>query len=84
RLLEGAIDAFTGNISNEVDKRMLQKPERFDLDPQGVQLVARSREEAESLLAREFGISFEGLEYESDKYNDDEDDEDDEEERPSI
>lgn len=76
RFREGAIDAFSGEVSDEVDNRILQKAERFQVDAQGVPMVARSREEAESLLTREFGISFEGLKYRPDKYSDDEDEED--------
>jgi hypothetical protein len=83
RFKDGAIDAFTGEITNEVTSRIIQKPQLLSLkQPQGIRLVAKSRKEAEALLAKEFGVSTKGLRYVRDSYHNDDDD--DEEEDPYI
>ncbi|MED4584314.1 hypothetical protein P9578_16135 [Brevibacillus choshinensis] len=81
RFQDGAIDAFSGEITNEVNSRIDQKPELLSLkQPQGIPLVAKSRREAEKLIAKEFGVSTKGLRYVRDSYQN----ADDEEEDPYI
>ncbi|QRG66750.1 YcdB/YcdC domain-containing protein [Brevibacillus choshinensis] len=78
RFREGAIDAFTGDLTNEVDSWIDQKPQLFSIQPQGIQLVAKSRKEAEKLLTKEFGVSFKGLRFIRDSSENDDDDDEEE------
>lgn len=67
---EGAIDAITGELSNEIDFIIYQQPERVSIKPQGNKLVAKSRKQAENLIQNEFEVSLKDLRYDRTTYPD--------------
>jgi hypothetical protein len=81
RFYDGAFDAFTGEISNEVNSWIYEKPQRISVQPKGIPLVVKSRKEAEKLISKEFGVSVKGLRYVPDSSRTDDEDE---EESPYI
>ncbi|MED4752000.1 YcdB/YcdC domain-containing protein [Brevibacillus choshinensis] len=76
RFYNGAIDAFSGELSNEVDSWIDQKPQLVSIQSQGIPLIAKSRKEAEKLVTKEFGVSLKGFRYVRDSYVDDDEEED--------
>lgn len=69
----GALDAFTGKASKNVRYWEKQEPKRIALSPKGEESFIHSREEAEALLARSFGISFADLQFREEEEDDDDD-----------
>ena len=67
---EGAIDAITGELSNEIDSILYQQPELVSIKPQGKKLVAKSRKQAENLIQNEFDVSLKDLRYDRTTYPD--------------
>jgi|GEM_PF-4893811 len=66
-MVEGAIDALTGEISLEVHSRVQQKPERLRLQPKEKKLMAKSRAAAAKLVKDVFGVDVSRLKAEEEK-----------------